>query len=352
MNWDRTKLDTLTIFEGATIRDAMSAIQQGGCKTVFVITENYKLVGVIGDADIRRGLLNGSDLSDNVAEVINRSPLVLSERSTHEEARNFTLTNKRDAIPIITDSGELISVYTLIESIKRNWRENEVVLMAGGKGERLLPLTKEVPKPMIPVGAKPMLEHVLESLIDHGFCNFTISINYLGESIKSYFGDGKSWGVNIRYVQEDEPLGTAGALSLFEPKNSKLPFIIMNCDVVASIDYDRLLDAHQDHCFAATMCVTKQEVSVPFGVVEHEEHELKQVVEKPSMAFWVNAGVYAMSPSVLSFIDDNEKIDMPDLFERVKKQGGKAGVFPLNEYWLDIGTHQTLGEARKNFKGD
>lgn len=342
------KLENLFVSEQATIREAMAVIDHGLCKTALVVDENCHLKGVIADSDIRRALLKGFTLKSLTGEIMNRNPLSMPEGLSKKQARQLVQHHKRDILPVLDKQGCVIDAMPLVESLETKKFENEVVLMAGGRGERLMPLTREKPKPMIEVGKKPMLEILLENFLSNGFSKFRISVNYLGDSIEEYFGDGSKWGASISYISEDKPLGTAGALSLMH-QLPQLPFIIMNCDVLTKVDFELLLEHHNETNSLATMCVTQQDVSVPFGVVEHDNFTLEKVIEKPIYTYLINAGIYVLSPEVLSLVEHDTFLDMPTLVERVQKEMGQATLFPLREYWLDVGTHRSLEQANSDF---
>lgn len=341
------RLKNLFVSEHATIREAMTVIDHGLCKTALVVDESRHLKGVVADSDIRRALLKGFTLESQTHEIMNRNPLSMPQGLSKKQARQLVQHHKRDILPVLNKQGCVVDAMPLVESLEAKKFENEVVLMAGGRGERLMPLTREIPKPMIEVGKKPMLEILLENFLSNGFSKFRISVNYLGDSIEEYFGDGSKWGASISYISEDKPLGTAGALSLMQ--QPKLPFIIMNCDVLTKVDFELLLEHHNETKSLATMCVTQQEVSVPFGVVEHDNFTLEKVIEKPIFTYLINAGIYVLSPEVLSLVEHDTFLDMPTLIERVQKEMGQATLFPLHEYWLDIGTHRSLEQANNDF---
>ena len=342
------KLENLFVSEHASIREAMAVIDHGLCKTALVVDEDRYLKGVVADSDIRRALLKGFTLESETSQIMNRNPLSMPEGLSKKQARQLVQHHKRDILPVLNKQGCVVDAMPLVESLEAKKFENEVILMAGGRGERLMPLTREKPKPMIEVGKKPMLEILLENFLSNGFSKFRISVNYLGDSIEEYFGDGSKWGASISYISEDKPLGTAGALSLMQ-QQPQLPFIIMNCDVLTKVDFELLLEHHNGTNSLATMCVTQQDVAVPFGVVEHDNFTLEKVIEKPIYTYLINAGIYVLSPEVLSLVEHDTFLDMPTLVERVQKEMGQATLFPLREYWLDVGTHRSLEQANNDF---
>jgi NDP-sugar pyrophosphorylase family protein len=222
--------------------------------------------------------------------------------------------------------------------------------MAGGLGERLRPLTDSCPKPMLHVGGKPILENILESFIDQGFCNFFISVNYMAEAIIDYFGDGSCWGVSINYLREDKRLGTAGALSLL-PSTPEEPFFVMNGDLLTKIRFDSMLQFHKEHKAAATMAVREYDFQVPYGVVKMNGAQIQSIDEKPIHKFFVSAGIYLLAPEVMAHVPNGQHLDMPNLFEQTSSAGGVATAFPLREYWIDIGRLEEFEKAQNEWVG-
>lgn len=339
----------LFIDPDASILAALDVIDRGGLKTALVVDQNFQFLGLIADPDIRRALLNGVSLEEPVRRVMNTHPITLHQGISQADAKRALFHHKRDVLPVLSSDNRVMDVAILMESLGKSEYDNAVVLMAGGLGKRLMPLTKETPKPMIEVGSKPLLETLVENFAAAGFSNFYLSVNYLQGAIQDHFGDGAKWGVNITYLQEEEALGTAGGLSLIREQLTT-PFITMNCDVLTNVDFESLLQHHAAAGSMATMCISQHEVTVPYGVVEHDNFELKRIVEKPAWNYFVNAGIYVFSPEVLTLLTDHEALDMPDLLERVGERFGKVSLFPLREYWLDVGSHGSLEKARLDFK--
>jgi NDP-sugar pyrophosphorylase family protein len=219
-----------------------------------------------------------------------------------------------------------------------------VVLMAGGKGERLRPLTADCPKPMLAIGGKPMLEIILQQCVEAGFKHFYLSVNYLKQQIIDHFGDGSHWGVEVRYLEEHSPLGTGGALGLL-PQIPEHPLLVMNGDVLTRVDFKQLMNFHQEHAAEATMCVREHVTQIPYGVVQLNGTNVAGLEEKPLLSHFVNAGIYVLNPSVLALLEPHKACDMPNLLKRTKERGGQVSAFPIHEYWLDIGHPETLQQA-------
>ena len=247
-------------------------------------------------------------------------------------------------IPVLDTEGRVVQLLLLQELLAPPYLPNAVVIMAGGKGTRLRPHTEHCPKPMLPVGGKPMLEILLEQCIASGLRQFYFSVNYLKEQIIDYFGDGRAWGVSIDYVVEDEPLGTAGSLQLL-PDSLKGPCLVMNGDVLTRLNPSRLLLFHIEHEAAATLCVREHSINVPFGVVQTKGVELAGFEEKPRYSQLVNAGVYVVDPQLLPLLPPHQVTDMPTLLLSAQQAGHRVVVCPIHEYWIDVGRPETLRQA-------
>lgn len=343
-----TQTAHLIIAPDATLHQAIAAIDRGARQIALVVDGAGRLVATVTDGDVRRGLLRGLGLDAPVAEVMNRTPLTIRAEEGPEAARRLMRARSLHHVPVVDDAGRLVDLAWIDDLSGLARRDTRVVLMAGGLGQRLRPLTETVPKPMLPVGGRPILEHILRSFVDQGFVRFTISLNYLGEKVRAHFGDGAEFGAEIDYVEEQARLGTAGALSLLTDRPAS-PFIVMNGDLLTQMRFDALLRFHDETGAAATLCARPFEMQVPYGVIEADGPYLRGIVEKPVHSHFVNAGIYALSPGALDALRPGEPLDMPDLFTRLTDGGAKAGVFPLREYWLDIGRLEDLERARAEF---
>jgi dTDP-glucose pyrophosphorylase len=332
------------------IREAMQIINATSIQIAMVNDEQSRLVGVVTDGDIRRGLLEVISLDDPVNRIMNRNFTSVGVNATREEVLRLMKLKVLRQIPVLDDQGHVVDLKLLEEMIQLVPRDNGVILMGGGLGTRLRPLTDECPKPLLKVGNKPVLETILENFIEYGFKKFYISVNYKAKMIETTLGDGSRWGVNIQYLREEKPLGTAGALSLL-PERPELPFIVMNADVLSKVNIQHLLDFHQCHRAVATMCVCEYHFQVPYGVVKTDQHRLIGIDEKPRQRFFVNAGVYILEPEVLDLVALDTYLDMTSLFERLIDQGHETAAFPIWEYWIDIGRPADLERANGEFGG-
>lgn len=337
----------LLLGPAATILEAIKALDRTAMKIVLVVDSEGRLKGTITDGDVRRGILRNVALTDSVSRIMNEHPLTGRTDQSSETILELMKARQLYQIPVLDSAGHLVRLEVLDELLKGQKRENPVVLMAGGKGTRLYPLTESCPKPLLKVGDKPILERILEDFVTQGFHEFFIAVNYKAQMIVDYFGDGSKWGVNIRYLHEDQELGTAGALSLLPERPSK-PLILMNGDLLTEINFHRLLEFHDENNSDATMCIRQYEFQVPYGVVDVEDHALKGLDEKPVHRFFVNAGIYTLEPWVLDRIPKNQRCDITDLFRNLLKEKHRASVFPIREYWRDIGQLDDFEQANRD----
>jgi len=332
----------------STIKEALKIIDSGAMKIAVVIDAQKRVIGTITDGDIRRGLLNGLDLNSTIETIYFRNPTVANISDSKESIIQKAIRKKLYQIPIINNKGELVDIEDLATLLKVTTRKNRVILMAGGLGTRLHPLTQNIPKPLLKVGNKPILETIIENFAKYGFVNITISVNYKAQMIKEYFNDGSKWGVCIDYIQENKRLGTAGALSLLQEK-PKEPFFVMNADLLTNVNFTHLLDFHYFENAMATMCVREYDYQIPYGVIQTNQSNIIKIEEKPIQKFFINAGIYVLSPEVFAYIPNNQFFDMPTLFETLIEKQHKTISFPLHEYWLDIGRMSDFEQAQNEY---
>lgn len=334
------------ISPGVSILDALKIIDSGSLRIALVVDEGGRLLGTVTDGDIRRALLKEAPLSAPVTSVMNRNPIVARLNSDPEAI--LAMMRQRDVgqIPVVDDGGRVVGFEVLTDLLGRRSRDNQVVIMAGGLGRRLHPLTENCPKPMLPVGDKPLLELVLEGLISHGFRRFFLAVNYKGEMIKEHFGAGEKWGIDLDYLWEDKRLGTAGPLSLL-PEKPERPLLVVNGDILTRTNFGHLLEYHGRQETSAVMCVKDYSFQVPYGVVQVEGDRLVAIREKPVHNFFVNAGMYVLSPEALDFIPKDSFFDMPALFSRLIEAGRKTSIYPVTEFWLDVGRKDDLDQANQ-----
>ncbi len=334
----------------ATLKDALSVIQDSKEKVALIVDKQSTLVGLITDGDIRRGLLSGNALNSLAVNSMpkNKFTYITYQKEGLSNLIIRTIKEKKTRqLPILDNQGAIVDLYFVDDSTSP--LPNHVVLMAGGKGTRLYPFTRDCPKPMIEVNGIPMLEILISNCISKGLSNFYISVNHLKEQIMDYFQDGSKWGVSINYLIEDEPLGTAGALSLL-PNNIEHPFIVMNSDVLTRLNLNNLISFHRQQDSIATLCVAEHPIKLPFGVVDTKGYKLNSFEEKPTFNYLINAGVYILNPSILPLITKSKYQDMPSLLMLAKHKDLGVSVFPIHEYWLDVGNPKSLEEANLSWK--
>jgi len=320
-------------------------IDNEALRVALVVDKDEKLIGIVSDGDIRRGLLNNMSLDSKVIDVMNRSPIIASPLLSRADLVDLMREEDIVAVPLV-DDGRVVGLETVTHALESSHFENPVFLMAGGLGTRLKPLTDNCPKPMLMLDDKPILEILLQSLVDAGFVNFYISTCYMPEKIRDYFGDGRDWGATIVYVHEDSPLGTGGALGLLPTDLPDLPVLMMNGDILTSVNFQRLLEFHNKNCSLATMCVWEYEYQIPYGVIEGNGTHVINMVEKPVQRLFVNAGIYVINQDLARSVPENCIIDMPTLLEQRMEAGEDVLMFPVHEFWRDIGQMDDLKKAR------
>ncbi|WP_435274286.1 nucleotidyltransferase family protein [Psychrobium sp. nBUS_13] len=339
------KWKEILISPDTSIKSTLRVIDTNALRVALVVDSEDKLLGIVSDGDIRRAIIADTPLSQSITSIMNTTPITAPFNT--KKSKLAALMQEKDilAVPLLKQ-GKVVGLSTLSDSLSQRSFENPVLIMAGGFGTRLGHLTKNCPKPMLKVGAKPMLESIIEQFIKVGFSNFYISTHYMAEKIHDYFGNGSHLGINITYVHEETPLGTGGALSLLPADIPSLPLILMNGDILTQLDASKLLDFHDSEQADATMCVRPYEYTVPFGVIEGPDSKITSIVEKPSYHFLINAGIYVINPSVYQSIEMNTAIDMPDIFNNMLTEKQNVAKFPIHEYWLDIGQTNDFDQAQ------
>ncbi len=332
----------------APIRDVIASIDRGSMQIALVVDEGGRLRGTVTDGDVRRGVLKGLSLDDSVEKIMRRKFICVKPGFSRAHLKEIFSEKGIHQIPVVDEEGRVVGMELVDDYVLSRPRENPVVLMAGGEGSRLSPLTDQCPKPLLPVGQKPILETILENFLEHGFRSFYISVNYKKEMIHSYFGNGSRWGVEIAYLHEEERLGTAGSLSLI-PQRPRVPLIVMNADLLTKVNFTQLLNFHSENGAGATLCIRECDFQMPYGVVRLEENRVLGIDEKPVKRFYVNGGIYVFNPEVLDVIAKNERLDMPQLFEALVRRRWNVVAFPIREYWIDVGRLHDLEQAHGDF---
>lgn len=339
---------SILVKDGTTLLDTMKIIDESALQFAVVVNSRNQLLGTVTDGDIRRGILAGYNLHASINDIMNKAPFAALNGNSSSYYKNLMKKRKLKQLPIVDEFNIIVD----LKFLDNNWMEpkdNVVILMVGGLGTRLRPLTNDIPKPMLKVGGKPILETIIEGFKSYGYTNFILSVNYKKEVIQDYFQNGEMFGVNIDYLEETKRMGTAGALSLLNSKPNN-PFFVMNGDLLTQVNFQQLMNFHIEQKALATMCVREYEYEIPYGVIETTESRLVSIKEKPVHKSFVNAGIYVLSPEVFEIIPKNEFYDMPDLFQSIIDKKGDASIFPIREYWLDIGKLADYEKANNEYR--
>lgn len=338
-------IDGIRVAPQTSLREVISVINENSQQFALVVDDSDKLLGVVTDGDVRRAILRGSELDSPAREVMNSNPRFAADDEPLQ--RVYELMAEADVrhMPLVNADGVVTGYATLDELAHPEQVSTPVILMAGGKGQRLYPLTKDVPKPMLPVGDTPIIGIILERLRSQGFKDVRISVNYLAEVIEEYVGDGSRFGLNVQYIYEDSPLGTAGALATQKGSITE-PFIVMNSDLLTHVNLRDLLSFHIKNEASATVGVREHVIQIPFGVVSVDNSFVTALTEKPLHRSLVSAGIYALEPTSLDRLEVGEYCDMPSLLGDLMSQSEKVAAFPIHESWLDVGRPEDLNKAR------
>ena len=339
-SWRKTLLPA-----NASLHQAICCLDETSLQIAIVVSEDGLLVGTLTDGDIRRGLLRGFEMNSPVEGIIHRDPLVVPPDWGRDTVLQLMQANKIHQLPVVDECRRVVGLHLWDELLAPGIRPNVMVIMAGGRGTRLGTHTENCPKPLLPVGGKPMLEHIIDRAKAEGFNRFVLAIHYLGHMIEEFFGNGSRWQVEIEYLREQSPLGTAGALGLLLCRPEE-PFLVTNGDVLTDIRYGELLDFHSRHSASATMAVRLHEWQHPFGVVKTKGVDIVGFEEKPVSRSHINAGIYVLEPDALDLISKDEHCDMPTLFARLQEMPARTIVYPMHEPWLDVGRPDDLERAR------
>ncbi len=350
-------MDKLLLNEENTVREALKQMDLAGEKILFIVDAKRKLCGSLTDGDIRRWLLKEGSLHEKIKGIFNPQPRVVTENENIDRVREIMLTHKIEALPVVDPEGVLVDVFLWDSTFggeqpqKKGDLKVPVVVMAGGKGSRLEPFTKILPKPLIPVGDKPIIELIMDQFLEYGCNPFFLTVNYKGKMIQSYFDHADS-KYNVRFVWEEEFLGTAGSLKLAAPQIDAAHLFVSNCDILIRADYADIYHFHTQNDNDVTIIGSMQHLSVPFGVLQMKNGgHLEKIVEKPEFDFLANTGMYLIKTSVINLIAPHEKIDFPDLLHQVQKSGKKIGIYPISQQsWVDIGQWQEYQNALKKLE--
>ena len=341
--WEKT-----LISPNIQIYEAIKIIDRNSRQIAIVTDEEGKLLGTVTDGDIRRGILKEIPLSSPVSQIMNPHPVTIPKMDDRKSIIDILKANKIRHLPVIDEARYVIGVERLEEQLTNSRNESWVVIMAGGRGNRLKPLTNNCPKPMLKIGEKPLLQTTLEQLIQQGFTRFCISVNYKSMQIKDYFGDGSKLGAEICYIDEKKRMGTAGSLSLF-PFETMEPILVLNGDILTKLSFKQLVDFHREHQARATIAVATYGFQVPYGLIKVSHDHLVGFEEKPVFSSFINAGIYVLNPEVLNYVPKDSYSDMNDLFKILLQKEEPVCIFPIREYWIDIGGMKSFSQACKDY---
>jgi dTDP-glucose pyrophosphorylase/CBS domain-containing protein len=340
------RLENVVISPTASIADAIAALDKAGTGALVLCTNDRILCGLLTDGDIRRAVLQGKSMLDACITIASRKPVVATRSIPAGEALHLMNQHDINHLPVVDTKNRVVDFLLHKDLVADRRMDLSAVIMAGGYGKRLLPLTESVPKPMLPVGDRPLLELTIQQLRRSGIRDVNVTTHYLSESIVNHFGDGEGFGVRLNYLQEDHPMGTAGGLK--QMKRADGPFLVINGDILTEVPFQEMLAYHRKHGAILTVGVRKYDMQVPFGVVKCEDVRITNLQEKPSFSFFINAGTYLLEPSACDYIPEGRPFDMTDLMQKLLEAGQPVIGFPIIEYWLDIGKQEDYQKARED----
>lgn len=345
--WLKTSIENLFINSKHTMKEALEVIDQGAKGVVLVVDETKRLIGTITDGDIRRALLKGKSLKESIEDVIHLDPIVVYNHMTKEEIKEIFIKKAVKQIPILNGEGIVEDLISINDLLLPQGKNNLVIIMAGGLGTRLKELTQEIPKPMLKVGQDPILQHIINNFKQYGYNKIVLSVNYKAEIIENYFQDGYAHGVKIEYIKERKRLGTAGGIRLAKEYIDD-PFFVMNGDIFTNLNMEHMMNFHIENKFDMTVGIRKHTFQIPYGVIQVKNHYIKELQEKPTIDYFINAGVYCLNPNLLEYIPENEYFEITDLINICIEKGKKVGSYEINEYWMDIGRLEDYNKVNQD----
>jgi len=351
MTSSESVLERFVAGPGKTLREVLALIDRNGEGVAVITDEEQCFLGIVTDGDIRRALLSNANFEQRVRDYLAEktgpgpeAPLTVLPDTPDPERLAIMDSYGVRHLPLVDSDGRLIGIALRSDLVLEQPLAMRAVVMAGGKGMRLRPLTEKTPKPLLPVGNKPLIEHIVGQLRESGVHNISITTHYHADKIQDHFGDGSDFGVNMQYTQEEEPLGTAGALAYLKQRDE--PVLVINGDILTSVDFGAMFDFHKEHKSLLTVGVRQYDISVPFGVIEADGAKVSKLSEKPSLSFFINAGIYLLEPNVLDRIPEGQRLDMTDLINEIVADGLTVTSFPIHEYWMDIGQLGDYAQAQ------
>ncbi|MDY0108479.1 MAG: nucleotidyltransferase family protein [Candidatus Krumholzibacteria bacterium] len=343
-----SRLELASVPPALPLGEAISRLDLAGTGALLLCDEQGGLLGLLTDGDVRRAVIRGVSMSTACLDIASREPLTMRPPAAAADALHLMNTRDINHLPVVDAGGKVVDFLLRKDLISEQTLGLAAVIMAGGFGKRLLPLTERVPKPMLPLGGRPLLERTIQRLQQAGITDVHLTTYHQADMISDHFGDGRAFGVDLKYTREDQPLGTAGGLKLVAQTGG--PILVLNGDILTDMSFDGLLAFHREHKADLTVGVRKYEITVPFGVVECSDVRVRQLREKPTETLFINAGVYLLEPSVLALIPDGVRFDMTDLIQALLAEDRRVISFPILEYWLDIGRPEDYRQAQDDMR--
>lgn len=343
----KNKIDNLLVNNGFSIRNTLQVLDNGAKGIVLLVDEHKKLLGTITDGDIRRAILKGISLDDSVEKVVHLMPVSVKQSMSREEIKDIFIKKAVKDIPIVDDSNKVVDLISINDILLPEGKKNPVIIMAGGLGTRLKDLTKEIPKPMLRVGQDPMLQHIINNFKQYGYNKILLSVNYKSEIIENYFQDGFAYGVKINYIKETKRLGTAGGIKLAK-EYIDTPFFVINGDIFTNLNVENMMKFHTENNYDITVGTIRHSFQIPYGVIDTDDNNIKEVREKPVMEYLINGGVYCLKPDLINLIPDDKYFEITDLINICIKNGRKVGSFEIKDYWMDIGKIEDYNKINKD----
>ena len=339
---NKRKISNYTVLSSDAISIALKKLQDNDLKLVVVLDKKNKLVGTITDGDVRRGLLKGIETSQICAKIMNKKPQYIIANGS--SAKKNKINNELSNAVIVDSQMSFIGIEYYSDVANSPAYDNIIVIMAGGRGERLLPLTLKTPKPLLSINNTPIIQSIISSFNDCGFYNIHISVHHKSDEFVKFFSKKSYNGNKVKFIKEIKPLGTAGCLSLLDKDKIKKPIIVINGDVLTSINYEKLLDFHLQSKKDITICAAEYHNTIPFGTIVMKKGVITRLEEKPSSKHLINAGIYVLSPTIIKSLKKNIMINMTDLIDK-KINSNKISVYPIHEKWIDIGNIDDFKKA-------
>lgn len=343
----KTYLEKILVYDNYNIRQVLEKLDSGAKGIVLVIDDNKRLIGTITDGDVRRALLKGVSIKENISKVIHYNPVYVRENATREEIKDIFIKRAVKQLPVIDKNGVVIDLISINDILIPEGQENPVIIMAGGLGSRLEDLTKEVPKPMLKVGQDPILQHIINNFKQCGYNKILISVNYKAEIIENFFQDGYAYGVKIDYIREKKRLGTAGGIRLAKDYLDN-PFFVINGDIFTNLNAKNMMSFHLENGFDMTIGTKNYSFQIPYGVIGTEGKEIVEIKEKPEIDCLINAGVYCINPELVDYIPDDKYFEITDLINICIEKGFKIGNYEIEEYWMDIGKLEDYNKVKSD----